>query len=414
MARSLLSAALIVKNESAMLAGCLDSLNALRPLLSDVVVYDTGSTDGTQDIAAAHGARVHQGSWTGDFAAARNAAIGLTRSRWVLIIDADERVSADVAQLRALLRRANETAEGMTVQMSLINDAGARESTFPSVRLLDPRKAKYVGAVHEQVAPRRGKRGLRAIHTDASVISVDHVGYRAAHMPAKLARNAALADAEITKGLAAGRDLGELIQPLVDRARSLAPSDPEAAIADYEQLAAMADATSGYRLWGLEKYTELLIELGRHERAAEIIELLASAEQASDTATAWLRVQLLLATGRFERALDLLRTLNAVESTTTRMTVNNANLTFARLRAAINVGEHEEALACCLSLIVDHGRSAGLAPELIALWHDRPVQPLVQILQSAQHRTVLELATQLQGVREPGPTVAQQLAGQAA
>jgi len=72
--RALLSACLIVKNEEKFLDRCLGSL---RGLADEVVVVDTGSTDRTREIAAAHGARVHDLPWRGDFAAARNHALNL-------------------------------------------------------------------------------------------------------------------------------------------------------------------------------------------------------------------------------------------------------------------------------------------------------------------------------------------------
>lgn len=57
----LLAAALIVKDEEAMLPECLASLDALRPLLSQICVYDTGSTDRTVKITRAAGAQVREG-----------------------------------------------------------------------------------------------------------------------------------------------------------------------------------------------------------------------------------------------------------------------------------------------------------------------------------------------------------------
>ena len=53
----LLSLCMIVRNESAVLARCLDSV---RGLADEMVVVDTGSTDGTQEIARGHGARLIQ------------------------------------------------------------------------------------------------------------------------------------------------------------------------------------------------------------------------------------------------------------------------------------------------------------------------------------------------------------------
>src|SRR4051794_8309888 len=107
MALPLLAAALIVRDEAARLPGCLAALAALGPLVDHVVVHDTGSLDDSREIARAAGATVVEGSWQDDFALARNVALAATSARWVLMVDADERVVADPDRLRALLESAD-------------------------------------------------------------------------------------------------------------------------------------------------------------------------------------------------------------------------------------------------------------------------------------------------------------------
>ena len=67
-----LSVILIVKNESAVLAECLDSVAAIA---DEIVVCDTGSSDDTAEIAQRHGAKVFHIPWENDFAKARNTSI---------------------------------------------------------------------------------------------------------------------------------------------------------------------------------------------------------------------------------------------------------------------------------------------------------------------------------------------------
>ena len=66
--RPRLSAAMIVRDEAVTLEGCLRSLVGLA---DEVVVVDTGSADGTPELAARLGARVFAFPWGGDFAAAQ-------------------------------------------------------------------------------------------------------------------------------------------------------------------------------------------------------------------------------------------------------------------------------------------------------------------------------------------------------
>jgi tetratricopeptide (TPR) repeat protein len=95
-----LSAAMIVRDEAALLPECLEGL---RGLADEIVVVDTGSTDETAQIAAAAGCRVLMQPWTGDFSAARNAALRACTGAWIFVVDADERIAAeDVPALRAL------------------------------------------------------------------------------------------------------------------------------------------------------------------------------------------------------------------------------------------------------------------------------------------------------------------------
>jgi tetratricopeptide (TPR) repeat protein len=94
-----ISLCMIVKNEATHLPHCLESV---RALVDEMVVVDTGSTDGTPERAQALGAAVHVHPWEGDFAAARNASLAHAREDWILVLDADEAVDVrDHAALRA-------------------------------------------------------------------------------------------------------------------------------------------------------------------------------------------------------------------------------------------------------------------------------------------------------------------------
>src|SRR5437762_13311990 len=84
-----LSVLVPVKNEAANLCDCLASV----AFADEIVVVDSASTDGTQEIAPAAGARVVQFVWNGKFPRKKNWALETIpwRHEWVLSIDADER-----------------------------------------------------------------------------------------------------------------------------------------------------------------------------------------------------------------------------------------------------------------------------------------------------------------------------------
>jgi glycosyltransferase involved in cell wall biosynthesis len=89
-----LSVILITRNEAHNVAGCLQSV----AFADEWIVVDSGSTDGTREIAERFGADVvRTDDWPG-FGAQKNRALALARGRWVLSIDADERVSDTLAQ----------------------------------------------------------------------------------------------------------------------------------------------------------------------------------------------------------------------------------------------------------------------------------------------------------------------------
>lgn len=89
LSRPSLSVVVITKNEAHHIAACLQSVD----FADQVVVLDSGSQDGTQEIASKMGAQVHvKADWAG-FGVQKNHALALATSDWVLSLDADETVS---------------------------------------------------------------------------------------------------------------------------------------------------------------------------------------------------------------------------------------------------------------------------------------------------------------------------------
>jgi glycosyltransferase involved in cell wall biosynthesis len=83
---------LITRNAAAVLDSCLESLG----FADEILVVDSASSDATHEIAARHGARVVQKEWLG-FGRQKQFAVDQARHDWVLCIDADGRVSAELA-----------------------------------------------------------------------------------------------------------------------------------------------------------------------------------------------------------------------------------------------------------------------------------------------------------------------------
>jgi glycosyltransferase involved in cell wall biosynthesis len=98
-----LSVVLITHNEERNLGRTLESV---KPLVAggqgEIIVVDSGSADRTVEIAESHGAKVFVEEWKG-FAAQKNSALDKATGDWILSLDGDEEVSAELASEIALL-----------------------------------------------------------------------------------------------------------------------------------------------------------------------------------------------------------------------------------------------------------------------------------------------------------------------
>jgi glycosyltransferase involved in cell wall biosynthesis len=103
-----LSLCLIVKNEERWLPALLSSA---KPFVDELIVADTGSVDRTVEFAQNAGATVLHVPWEHDFAQAKNAAIAKATKDWILVLDADERITEDdFKRLRTLIESTSADA----------------------------------------------------------------------------------------------------------------------------------------------------------------------------------------------------------------------------------------------------------------------------------------------------------------
>jgi glycosyltransferase involved in cell wall biosynthesis len=84
----------ITLNEQRVIGRCLQSA---EPIVSEMIVVDSLSGDATVDIATTHGARVIQHEWLG-YGAQRQLGVSAASFDWILVLDADEVVSEDLAR----------------------------------------------------------------------------------------------------------------------------------------------------------------------------------------------------------------------------------------------------------------------------------------------------------------------------
>jgi glycosyltransferase involved in cell wall biosynthesis len=147
-----LSAVIIAKDEEDRLPDALASV----AFCDEVLVVDGGSTDRTRDLAEAAGARVLVNSpWPG-YVAQRNRASECARHDWILAVDADERVTAELRDEIQELQRSGFTHAGYRIPRAAHYLGRFIRATDwypdPQLRLYDRRRGQWQGAlVHESV-----------------------------------------------------------------------------------------------------------------------------------------------------------------------------------------------------------------------------------------------------------------------
>lgn len=190
---------MIVRDCAADLDAC---LKGIAPFVDEIVVHDTGSTDDTIAVAERYGAVVIPGSWANDFAAARNVARERCTGRWILSLDADERIDyLNAHRIKELIRIAeSEPVEAPILALAVViegpvanSDNGVQSRhVFPRLFRNDP-NITWSGAIHEQVTWRKGNLLAHARVTD---IVIEHLGYaRKDRHVERRRRNARIVDA---------------------------------------------------------------------------------------------------------------------------------------------------------------------------------------------------------------------------
>ncbi len=175
-----LSLCMIVKNEEKFLPQCLESV---QDVVDEIVVVDTGSTDGTVEIARRFGAKVFHYEWSDDFSAARNFALEHATGDWVLVLDADEKLDAsDKPKLREAMRYAAQPEVNIGGYALPFRNYLEGEDSGPVILHYATRlfrrlpEVKFSGRIHEEATPSIYGLGLQVAFAN---ILIHHYGYNA-------------------------------------------------------------------------------------------------------------------------------------------------------------------------------------------------------------------------------------------
>ncbi len=147
-----ISLCMIVKNESRVLARCLDSL---KTLVDEIIIVDTGSDDNTKEIAYHYTDKVYDFEWINDFSAARNFSFSKATMDYIYVADADEVIDEE-NQRRFLLLKQALLPEVEIVQMYYTNQL-AFNTTYNFDKEYRPklykrlREFRWMEPIHEKV-----------------------------------------------------------------------------------------------------------------------------------------------------------------------------------------------------------------------------------------------------------------------
>jgi tetratricopeptide (TPR) repeat protein len=166
-----LSAALIVRDESRFIEGCLKSLVGS---VDEIVIVDTGSQDDTIEKALRFPVKLYHFAWCNDFSAARNFALEQATGEWILYIDADERFDIPAPRLLDSV-----LADSQKVAWNVRFHPRIDWTPYGEPRLFrnDPR-IRFRGVIHETM-----REGIETValadgkETGVCDLALHHVGY---------------------------------------------------------------------------------------------------------------------------------------------------------------------------------------------------------------------------------------------
>lgn len=152
-----LSIGIIFRNDIRSIEHCLKNLTPLRDAIPcELIMADTGSDDGSREIAEKYADILIDFPWINDFSAARNAVMDEASGKWFLTVDTDEylQVDSDFGQMADFLN--DENPHGHTLATVVVRNHESYEldgnyTDFMAIRLLRMSTGvRYQGSIHEQ------------------------------------------------------------------------------------------------------------------------------------------------------------------------------------------------------------------------------------------------------------------------
>lgn len=150
-----LSACMIVKNEAKMLE---KTLPGLSKYTDEIILLDTGSSDGTIKVAEKYGAKVFHFPWVNDFSAARNESLKAAAGDWILWIDADEYMGEEeLKELKKLIESSDQNEYALTMYESKVGTCENKNGYKRAKVFRNGLGYHFVRPINEQLVDGNGK-----------------------------------------------------------------------------------------------------------------------------------------------------------------------------------------------------------------------------------------------------------------
>ncbi|MCL1976333.1 MAG: glycosyltransferase [Firmicutes bacterium] len=193
-----ISACWIVKNEEANLGL---SIESVKDLADELIVVDTGSTDGTVALAKSYGAQVQHFTWINDFSAAKNYALSYATGDIIIFLDADELFEpklgpAEHAKIAGIFSNNPQVVmitsyiQNLRISNHELINVSTNARIFRNMKSL-----RYRGSVHEYLRPAANELNIRI---DDS-LNINHYGYSGEVQSGKGVRNLAILEKALQK-----------------------------------------------------------------------------------------------------------------------------------------------------------------------------------------------------------------------
>lgn len=159
-----ISLCMIVRDEESVLDRC---LSGIRDIADEIIIVDTGSADGTKEIAERYTNKIFDFKWTDDFSAARNFSFSKAEMDYIMWLDADDVIDGENRRKLLELKPRLGLADVIMMNYHTAFD-GDGNPTFSYYRERILRRSMnfiWAGAVHEAITPRGN-----IIYSDAAVL----------------------------------------------------------------------------------------------------------------------------------------------------------------------------------------------------------------------------------------------------